>query len=61
MRRNNLGVLPRCEQRSEDAGLQRLHKRSETGNVGKKGRNLAALPAEVDGVRVGGKLLGKEA
>jgi len=47
------------EQRSEDAGLQRLHKRGETGNVGKKGRNLAALPAEVDGIRVGGKLLGK--
>ena len=47
------------EQRSEDAGFQRLHKRGETGNVGKKGRNLAALPAEVDGVRVGGQLLGK--
>jgi hypothetical protein len=31
------------EQRSEDAGFQRLHKRGETGDVGKKGRNLAAL------------------
>ena len=40
------------EQRSEYAGFQRLHKRGETGNVGEKGRNLAALPAEVDGIRV---------
>jgi hypothetical protein len=47
------------EQRSEDAGFQRLHKRCETGDVGKKGRNLAALPAEVDGIRVAGKLLDK--
>jgi hypothetical protein len=39
------------EQRSQDAGFQRLYKRGETGNVGKKGRNLAALPTEVDGVR----------
>jgi len=47
------------EQRSEDAGFQRLHKRGETGDVGKKGRNLAALPDEVDGIRVAGKLLDK--
>ena len=47
------------EQRSEDAGFQRLHKRGETGDVGKKGCNLAALPDEVDGIRVAGKLLDK--
>jgi hypothetical protein len=47
------------EQRSEYAGLQRLHKRGETGDVGKKGRNLAALPDEVGGIRVARKLLDK--
>jgi hypothetical protein len=38
------------EQRSEDARVQRLHKRGETGDVGKKCRNLAALPAEIDAI-----------
>jgi hypothetical protein len=45
------------EQRSEYAGFQRLHKRSETGNVGNKGRNLAALPAKVDGISIASELL----
>ena len=45
------------EQRSEYAGFQRLHKRGETGNVGKKGRNLAALSAEVDAISIAGELL----
>jgi hypothetical protein len=33
------------EERSEDARVQRLRERGETGDVGKKCRNLAALPA----------------
>ena len=45
------------EQRSEDAGFQRLHKRGETGDVGKKGCNLAALPDEIDGISIAGELL----
>ena len=43
------------EQRSEDAGFQRLHKRGETGNVGKKGRDLAALPTKIDGIGIAGQ------
>jgi hypothetical protein len=38
------------EQRPEDARVQPLHKRGETGDVGKKCRNLAALPAEIDAI-----------
>ena len=45
------------EQRSEDAGFQRLHKLGETGDVGKKGCNLAALSAELDGISIAGELL----
>ena len=45
------------EQWSEDAWVQRFHKRGETGDVGEKRRNFAALPAEIDGISVAGQPL----
>src|SRR5262245_24863472 len=43
------------EQWPEDAWLQRLDEGRETSDVGEKRRDLTALPAKVDGIRIPGK------
>ena len=43
------------EKRPKHVGFERLHKRGEAGNVGEQRRDLAALPAEINRVRVAGK------
>ena len=47
------------EQRPKHVGFERLHQRGEAGNVGEQRRDLAALPAEIDRVRIAGKPLGQ--
>ena len=47
------------EERSEHAWLDRLDERGEAGDVGEEGRDLAALPREVDSVGIAGEPLGE--
>jgi hypothetical protein len=47
------------EERAEQAGLQRLHQRCETGDIREQRSHVAPLPGEIDAVGARRKALGQ--
>ena len=54
MREDDLGHAGEVivQKRLEHLGIERLDQRGEAGDVGEERRDLAALPAEVDGLGI---------